>query len=90
MPQPISTPTAAGMIARRVGITEPTVAPMPACTSGMAAAWPNDRQLLLASVPRVGIEIVGEDLHRDAAAFDDLPDGMMAFYRRATGRIGAR
>src|SRR5256885_11131457 len=41
MPQPISTPTAAGMIARRVGITEPTVAPMPACTSGMAATWPN-------------------------------------------------
>jgi hypothetical protein len=29
MPQPISTPTAAGMIAPLVGITEPTVAPLP-------------------------------------------------------------
>jgi hypothetical protein len=37
MPQPMSTPTAAGMMARRVGMTEPTVAPMPKCTSGMAA-----------------------------------------------------
>jgi hypothetical protein len=37
MPQPMSTPTAAGMIAFSVGITEPTVAPMPKCTSGIAA-----------------------------------------------------
>ena len=37
MPQPMSTPTAAGMIAPQVGITEPTVAPMPRCTSGIAA-----------------------------------------------------
>ena len=37
MPQPISTPTAAGMMAPRVGTTEPTVAPMPRCTSGIAA-----------------------------------------------------
>ena len=29
MPQPMSTPTAAGMMAFKVGITEPTVAPMP-------------------------------------------------------------
>ncbi len=33
----MSTPTAAGMIALKVGITEPTVAPIPKCTSGMAA-----------------------------------------------------
>jgi hypothetical protein len=39
MPQPMSTPTAAGMMARSVGITEPTVAPMPRCTSGIAATW---------------------------------------------------
>ncbi|MEJ1970744.1 MAG: hypothetical protein WDN03_19260 [Rhizomicrobium sp.] len=39
MPQPISTPTAAGMIAPLVAITEPTVAPMPQCTSGIAATW---------------------------------------------------
>ncbi len=39
MPQPISTPTAAGMIAPLVGITEPTVAPMPKCTSGITAMW---------------------------------------------------
>ena len=37
MPQPMSTPTAAGMIAPRVGMTLPTVAPMPKCTSGIAA-----------------------------------------------------
>src|SRR6266571_6720718 len=41
MPQPISTPTAAGMIAPRVGMTEPTVAPIPACTSGIAATCRN-------------------------------------------------
>ncbi len=37
IPQPMSTPTAAGMMALKVGITEPTVAPMPRCTSGIAA-----------------------------------------------------
>src|SRR5579885_1533758 len=37
MPQPISTPTAAGMMAPFVGMTLPTVAPMPQWTSGMAA-----------------------------------------------------
>ncbi len=37
MPQPMSTPTAAGMIAPRVGMTLPTVAPMPVSTPGMAA-----------------------------------------------------
>ena len=37
IPQPMSTPTAAGMMALTVAITDPTVAPMPTCTSGMAA-----------------------------------------------------
>src|SRR6266851_4613301 len=37
MPQPMSTPTAAGMIAPLVGITLPTVAPIPQWTSGIAA-----------------------------------------------------
>ena len=37
MPQPMSTPTAAGTIAPTVGITDPTVAPIPRCTSGIAA-----------------------------------------------------
>jgi hypothetical protein len=43
MPQPISTPTAAGITARRDAITEPTVAPRPACTSGITAThwWMN-------------------------------------------------
>ena len=51
MPQPMSTPTAAGMMALRVGITEPTVAPMPRCTSGMAAMCLNTmgRRAALAS-----------------------------------------
>jgi hypothetical protein len=39
MPQPMSTPTPAGMMARRVGMTVPTVEPMPACTSGITATW---------------------------------------------------
>src|SRR5690349_2347621 len=33
----MSTPTAAGMIASTVGITEPTVAPLPRCASGINA-----------------------------------------------------
>lgn len=37
MPQPMSTPTAAGMIAPRVGITLPMVDPLPRCTSGITA-----------------------------------------------------
>jgi hypothetical protein len=43
MPQPISTPTAAGTMAPLVAITEPTVAPMPQCTSGMAAICPKTK-----------------------------------------------
>ena len=37
MPQPMSTPTAAGASACRIAITEPTVAPLPKCTSGITA-----------------------------------------------------
>src|SRR5688572_31205391 len=39
MPQPRSTPTAAGMTALRVGMTLPTVEPLPTCTSGITARW---------------------------------------------------
>ena len=39
MPQPRSTPTAAGETAWRMAMTEPTVAPLPKCTSGMTATW---------------------------------------------------
>jgi hypothetical protein len=46
-----ATPTAAGMIALRVGMTLPTVAPMPVCTSGIAAThlWMNGRRATLAN-----------------------------------------
>jgi len=37
MPQPMSTPTAAGMIAPTVGITLPMVEALPRCTSGITA-----------------------------------------------------
>ena len=37
MPQPMSTPTAEGMIAPSVGMTDPTVAPIPTWASGMRA-----------------------------------------------------
>ena len=39
MPQPMSTPTAAGIMALWVAMTLPMVAPMPPCTSGMTATW---------------------------------------------------
>jgi len=39
IPQPMSTPTAAGMIAPRVGMTLPIVEPLPRCTSGITARW---------------------------------------------------
>ncbi|MCY1246253.1 hypothetical protein D9M72_594680 [compost metagenome] len=37
MPQPMSTPTAAGITASRVGMTDPTVAPFPRWASGISA-----------------------------------------------------
>lgn len=37
MPQPMSTPTAAGQTAPCIAMTEPTVAPLPKWTSGMTA-----------------------------------------------------
>src|ERR1019366_5320273 len=41
MPQPMSTPTAAGMIAPSVGMTDPTVAPRPGCASDISARCGN-------------------------------------------------
>ena len=38
MPQPMSTPTAAGMIAASVAMTLPTVEPLPTCASGISAS----------------------------------------------------
>ena len=37
----MSTPTADGITAFLVGITDPTVAPMPTWASGMRATWPS-------------------------------------------------
>ena len=37
IPQPMSTPTAAGMIAPSVGMHDPTIAPIPTWQSGMIA-----------------------------------------------------
>ncbi len=39
MPQPMSTPTAAGETASRMAITLPTVAPLPRCTSGITRSF---------------------------------------------------
>jgi hypothetical protein len=41
MPQPMSTPTAAGAMASFMAMTEPTVAPFPKWTSGMTATCLN-------------------------------------------------
>src|SRR3954447_18786564 len=55
MPHPMSTPTAAGMIARSVGITEPTVAPFPRWASGISArcGWMNGMVLVRTACSRV-------------------------------------
>ena len=39
MPQPMSTPTALGLTASRIAITEPTVAPLPRWTSGITRTF---------------------------------------------------
>jgi hypothetical protein len=54
IPQPMSTPTAAGITAPTVGITLPTVAPIPKCTSGIATTqpWMNGRLAALVSCAR--------------------------------------
>jgi hypothetical protein len=54
MPQPMSTPTAAGMIAPRVGMTLPIVEPLPRCTSGITARWRkmNGRRAVLSNCSR--------------------------------------
>ncbi len=41
MPQPMSTPTAAGDTASFIAMTDPTVAPLPKWTSGITATWWN-------------------------------------------------
>ena len=55
MPQPMSTPTAAGMIAPRVGMTEPTVAPLPRWASGISATcgWMNGSEAVVTACARV-------------------------------------
>src|SRR4029453_14832670 len=47
IPQPMSTPTAAGETAPRMPMTEPTVAPFPKCTSGMTATWATQGRLAM-------------------------------------------
>ena len=41
MPHPMSTPMADGMTAPFVGITDPTVEPIPKCASGISATCPS-------------------------------------------------
>ena len=55
IPQPMSTPTAAGMIAPRVGITDPTVAPLPRWASGISArcGWMNGIVAVMTACARV-------------------------------------
>src|SRR5215831_14667270 len=43
MPQPRSTPANDGTMAPSVGMTDPTVAPMPTCASGMSATCPGTK-----------------------------------------------
>ena len=51
IPQPMSTPTAAGITAPAVATTLPTVAPMPWCASGMTAThlWTKGRLAMFLS-----------------------------------------
>jgi hypothetical protein len=59
MPQPMSTPTAAGMMAPLVGMTDPTVDPMPTWASGMSAMCPdtNGRSAALLACSKVASSI---------------------------------
>ena len=55
IPQPMSTPTAAGIMAPSVGITEPTVAPLPRWQSGISATqgWMKGRLAVRSACSRV-------------------------------------
>ncbi len=96
IPQPMSTPTAAGQIAPSVAITLPTVAPMPQCVSAMAATWrkTNGQLARLEQLPagRV-LEVRGPDLDRhpriedlaDRHVRDAIPGGRSGNPRRPAG-----
>ena len=71
IPQPMSTPTAAGMIAPSVGMTEPTVAPMPRWASGMRArcGWMNGICAVRSACSRVLSSRIDAQLSRRALIF---------------------
>ena len=75
MPQPMSTPTAAGITAPLVGITEPTVAPMPTWTSGIAATCLNTNGILRRArelLPRLVVDRHAARPHLDRHAALDV------------------
>ena len=87
IPQPMSTPTAAGITAPTVGMTLPTVAPMPQWTSGITAThwWMNGIAATLRSwrsadsstgTPRVHA-LMGT---RPSSAITSYPRSVMAFH----------
>ena len=79
MPQPMSTPTAAGTIAPTVGMTLPTVAPIPQCTSGIAATqrWMNGRRATLSSCCRATSSTATPRIH---ALIGTPPSARMVSY----------
>lgn len=74
MPQPMSTPTAAGMIAPSVGMTEPTVAPLPRWASGISArcGWMNGSDAVVTACCRVSSSRMLAQLSRRAVIFSML------------------
>ena len=69
----MSTPTAAGITAPTVGITLPTVAPIPKCTSGIATTqpWMNGSRATLWSCARASSSNGTPRVH----AFTGTPPG---------------
>ena len=80
MPQPMSTPTAAGMIAPRVGMTDPTVAPRPRWASGISATcgWMNGMRAVVTAWSRVPCSRIEAQLSSFALIFSIVDSCVVA------------
>lgn len=92
MPQPMSTPTAAGITAPSVGITDPTVAPLPRCASGISATCGNTkgRPDVATAWARVASSRIEAQLNRVLLIFSTTEDCPLSDRSRSTGFRGAR
>jgi threonyl-tRNA synthetase len=84
----MSTPTAAGMMASRVGITDPTVAPMPGCASGMSATCPST--MGSRAVRRACASVCSSSSDAHDSSFGALSSGGTAALSRRSMRPGRK